>query len=39
MRSVNIQKIKEKTMKTIYYGWIPLIIVLGLKSAQNAVEF
>ena len=39
MRSVNVKKIRENAMKVIYYGWIPLIIALGLKSAQGDVEF
>ena len=39
MRSVNAKKIQEKTMKIIYYGWIPLIIALGLKSARGNVDF
>lgn len=29
---------KEVAMKSIYYGFIPLVIVLGLNSARKAAD-
>lgn len=40
MRNVrrHLDTAKDVTMKTIYYGFIPLVIVLGLNSARKAAE-
>ena len=32
----HIDTAKETAMKTIYYGFIPVVILLGLNSARNA---